>query len=403
MKHILMVLFKDIDYDARVQREAIALAESGYQVTICCLNEFDTHPPFLHELIKINKLAISTKQAKKGMATGPSRKPSVVAKMVRNPAVKLAKDQYASYEFYKKVKGTMASETIHAIHCHDLNTLDTGKRLAEHFHSKLIYDSHELFNEMTGRNPLDRRFGYYLESKLMKHVDRFITVNPYLIDKFNKRYGELPPAIYLQNIPLLRLEQERKNDHYFHHLFGIPTDKIILLYQGGFSKNRGIELCVRAMNHLPDPYHLVLLGDGDIKGALERLVDEQKLTSRVHFHPKVPPSEILSLTKEADIGLVMYENVSENNYYSTPNKIFEYMLMGLPVVSSNHPGKAYLLEEYEFGLPVAEDELAIVKGIEAIQQRSDYYVQKCNEASKALNWPNESRKLIQMYGELFSK
>jgi alpha-maltose-1-phosphate synthase len=402
MKHILMVLFKDIDYDARVQREAIALAETGYQVTICCLNEFDTDPPFLHNLIKIYKLAISTKQAKKGIASGSSRKPTVLAKMVRHPLIKLAKDQYASYEFYKKVKITMESETIHAIHCHDLNTLDTGKRLAEHFHSKLIYDSHELFNEMTGRNAVDRRFGYALEAKLMKHIDRFITVNPYLIDKFSKRYGKLPPSIYLQNIPLLGLEQERKNAHYFHHLYGIPTDRIILLYQGGFSRNRGIELCVKSMNQLPDHYHLVLLGDGDIKEALMQLVEGEKLTSRVHFHPKVPPSEILSLTKEADIGLVMYENVSENNYYSTPNKIFEYMLMGLPVVSSNHPGKAYLLEEYDFGVAVDENEEAIVKGIEAIQQRSNYYVQKCDEASKVLNWPNESKKLIHLYNELFS-
>ncbi|WP_226655333.1 glycosyltransferase [Guptibacillus hwajinpoensis] len=402
MKHILMVLFKDIDYDARVQREAIALAESGYQVTICSLNEFDTEPPFLHNLITIYKLDISTKQAKKGMGTGSSQKPSIVAKMVRNPLIKLAKDQYASYEFYKKVKETMASETIHAIHCHDLNTLDTGKRLAEHFQSKLIYDSHELFNEMTGRNAVDRRFGYALEAKLMSQVDRFITVNPYLIDKFSKRYGKLPPSIYLQNIPLLGLEQERKNAHYFHHLYGIPTDKIILLYQGGFSKNRGIELCVKAMNHLPDQYHLVLLGDGDIKKALTQLVEVEMLTSRVHFHPKVPPSEILSLTKEADIGLVMYENVSENNYYSTPNKIFEYMLMGLPVVSSNHPGKSYLLEEYDFGIAVDENEQAIVKGIETIQQRRNYYVQKCDEASKVLNWPNESKKLIHLYNELFS-
>ena len=52
MKQILMILFKDIDYDARVQREAIALAESGYRVLICCLNEYDTDPPFLHELFR---------------------------------------------------------------------------------------------------------------------------------------------------------------------------------------------------------------------------------------------------------------------------------------------------------------------------------------------------------------
>ncbi|WP_273851388.1 glycosyltransferase [Guptibacillus spartinae] len=402
MKHILMVLFKDIDYDARVQREAIALAESGYKVTICCLNEFDTEPPLLHNLIKIHKLDIYTKQAKKGLASGLSGKPSIIARMVRNPLVKLAKDQYASYEFYKRVKETMALETIHAIHCHDLNTLDTGKRLAGHFQSKLIYDSHELFNEMTGRNAIDRRFGYALEAKLMKRVDRFITVNPFLIDKFSKRYGTLPPSIYLQNIPLLGEEQERKNANYFHHLYGIPTDKMILLYQGGFSKNRGIELCVKSMNQLSDQYHLVLLGDGDIKAALTQLVEAENLTSRVHFHPKVPPTEILSLTKEADIGLVMYENVSENNYYSTPNKIFEYMLMGLPVVSSNHPGKAYLLEEYDFGIAVDEDEQAIVKGIETIQHRRNYYVQKCDEASKVLNWPNESKKLIHLYNELFS-
>ncbi|MGB8002479.1 MAG: glycosyltransferase [Anaerobacillus sp.] len=402
MKQILMILFKDIDYDARVQREAIALAESGYGVLICCLNEYDTEPPFLHDAIQIHKLSISTKQAKKGMANGSSKKPSLLAKAVRSPLIKLAKDQYAGYEFFKKIKQMMASQTIHAVHCHDLNTLSSGKRLAEHFQCKLVYDSHELFNEMTGRNELDRRYGYFMEGQLLKHVDRLISVNPFLLDKFEKRYGQLQPAIYLQNIPLLRLEKERKNDHYFHHLYGLSTDKIVLLYQGGFSKNRGIELCVKAMKRLDHKYELVLLGDGDIKGELEKLVSDENLESRVHFHPKVSPSEILALTKEADIGLVMYENVSENNYYSTPNKIFEYMLMGLPVVSSNHPGKAYLLEEFDFGLAVEESETAIVKAIETIHQRNDYYVQKCQEASKVLNWPIESRKLVRMYNELLS-
>lgn len=400
MKQILMVLFKDVDYDARVQREAIALADSGYGVTLCCLNEYDTEPPFLHESIHIHKLSISTKQAKKGMTSGPSRKPSLLTKVVRSPLIKLAKDQYAGYEFYTKVKQVMLPHPIDAVHCHDLNTLPAGKRLAEHFKCKLVYDSHELFNEMTGRNMVDRRYGYFIEGKLLKQVDRLISVNPFLLDKFKNRYGELPPAMYLQNIPLLRHEKERKNDHYFHHLYGLSTDKIVLLYQGGFSKNRGIELCVKAMKQLDEQYHLVLLGDGDIKGDLEELIKEEQLHSRVHFHPKVSPAEILSLTKEADIGLVMYENVSENNYYSTPNKIFEYMLMGLPVVSSNHPGKAYLLEEYDFGLAVNETEEAIVRAIKAIGQRKAYYVQKCHEASKVLNWPNESRKLIQMYNEL---
>ncbi|WP_347548771.1 glycosyltransferase [Pseudalkalibacillus hwajinpoensis] len=402
MKHILMILFKDIDYDARVQREAMALAESGYRVMICCLNEYDTDPPFLHELIMIQKFTISTKQAKKGLSGDKKGKPSLATRVIRSPLVKLAKDQYAAYEFYKKIKHYVSSEKVDAVHSHDLNTLSISKKLANDFKCKLVYDSHELFNEMTGRNALDRRYGYYMEGKLLEDVDRLITVNPFLVDKFKNRYGSKQPSIYLQNIPMLREEKERKNAHYFHHLYGFTTDKTVLLYQGGFSKNRGIELCVKAMKQLDDHYRLVLLGDGDIKGELEQLVTEEGLQSRVYFHPKVPPSEILALTKEADIGLVMYENVSENNYFSTPNKIFEYMLMGLPVVSSNHPGKSYLLEEYDFGLAVDENEDDIVRAITSIDQRRDYYVQKCREASEILNWPNESRKLIALYEELLS-
>lgn len=401
MKQILMVLFKDIDYDARVQREAIALAEDGFRVSICCINEFDTPGPFLHEEIKVHKFTISTKQAKKSVSSNRTQKTSILTKVVRSPVLKLAKDQYAAHEFYNKIKRQLSSLSFDAIHSHDLNTLLIGKKLSDYFECKLVYDSHELFNEMTGRNQLDRRFGYFMEGNLLKHVDRLISVNPFLLEKFENRYGP-HPSIYLQNIPLVREEANHKNNHYFHHLYGFSTDKTVLLYQGGFSRHRGIELCVKAMKHLSDQYRLVLLGDGDIKGELEDLVKTEGLDSQVFFHHKVSPDEILSLTKEADIGLVMYENVSENNYFSTPNKIFEYMLMGLPVVSSNHPGKAYILDEYDFGLAVEETVDDIVRAVKTIDQRYDYYVQKCQDASKELNWPTESKKLTRLYQELLS-
>ncbi|WP_209121760.1 glycosyltransferase [Alkalihalobacillus sp. BA299] len=403
--NVVMVLFKDILYDARVQREAIALAEGGYQVTIFCVKEHEKTLPSLHGNIVIRRLALFTKSAKmkmngSGTATS-SRKVNMIKAIVRSPMIKLVKEVAVTKAFYNKIKQSLSNQNVDVIHCHDLNTLPIGHWLSKDKEAKLIYDSHELYNEMAGRTAFDQKIGYKLERSLMKKIDHLIVVNPYVKAEFETRYGQVPTTV-IQNIPLVEKAKlvEELSKNYWREKFNLTDDDIILIYQGGMNPNRGIEDCIQALKELPDHYKLVLLGEGTIKQNLVDAVLQLGLSARVFFHDQVPSADILWYTKQADIGLVMYQNNSLNNYLSTPNKIFEYLLAGIPMVASNHPGKSYIIEPEEIGICVEESPAEIKRGIEYIMENYDFYKETCRKKRTLITWEEEGQKLVNAYKSL---
>lgn len=404
--NILMLLFKDIHYDARVQREAIALAEAGHIVTIACLEEYTELPPLLHSNINLLRVPITTKRMRRtissnGNKDNPSLWRALVFKFIRNPLVKIIKDILANREYYKKVKIFLDTVNISVIHCHDLNTLPAGYLLARKNNLKLVYDSHELFNEMVGKNLIEKRVGYWIENKLIQKINYLIVVNPYVEQEFKSRYGDIPTTV-IQNTPILPhadLLQDEK-DNYWRLTYNLEDTDIILLYQGGLTPERGIEECINALNVLSQSYKLVILGEGRIKEKLIKLTKDKNLEKRVFFHDQVPASDILWYTKQADIGLVMYKNTSKNNYLSTPNKIFEYMMAGIPTVASNHPGKRYLVEMERTGVCVDETPDSICKGIETVIERYNFYRKNCLEKRYNFSWQQEGTKMVDLYRKI---
>lgn len=411
-----MLLFKDIHYDARVKREAAALAQAGHEVIIACLEEFAEPPPRVAEGVTLWRYSITTKRLKRkvsphqGASPGHSSEPGhsrskrafsqLIMRLVRFPALKLAKDVAASVEFYRSIAQDLQRYRVDVIHCHDLNTLPAGVRLARRFQTKLVYDSHELFNEMAGKSWLEKRIGYILERLLMPHIDHLIVVNSHVHRLFTKRYGPYPTTV-VQNVPeapdwnqappqeVLNLRQH----------FGLAPDDLLLLYQGGLNPERGLEECIQAVAMLPKTFKLVLIGDGRLKGYLEELVNHLQLEDRVFFFGQVPSEQLLWYTCQADVGLVVYKNTSLNNYYSTPNKIFEYLLAGIPTVASDHPGKRLVAEEGT-GVCVEETPEGIKDGILDVVAQMEMYRERCREKRSQYSWQEERKKLIRTYRQL---
>ena len=102
-------------------------------------------------------------------------------------------------------------------------------------------------------------------------------------------------------------------------------------------------------------------------------------------------------TEQADVGLVLYKNTCENNYFSTPNKIFEYLHAGLPMVSSDHPGKRYIVEDASIGVCVPETPESIASGIQVVIKRRSEFKTNIEQAKKQYLWDHEVKKLIALY------
>lgn len=173
--------------------------------------------------------------------------------------------------------------------------------------------------------------------------------------------------ICLEQIPDLEKINEK--------LARIISGKKVVLYQGIFNypERKLSELC-EAINLLPQEYIIVLVGDRGVSGDVLKLKYESE---RVVFVDFMTFPNYLSLTKRAYIGFLTYNSKpmdlyqTLNTLYCAPNKIFEYSMCDLPVISNDLPAMREIFDKYKFG--VAVNELSPNKIAKAIIEISKDY------------------------------
>ena len=181
----------------------------------------------------------------------------------------------------------------------------------------------------------------------------------------------------------------------------------IILFIGlyGTSRSRGVENLILSVPYL-DEGVLAFVSWGSLEDELKALAREQSLTDRVFFTEPVLPSEVVGYITSASVGVVTPLRVSFNHYYALPNKIFDYINAGLPVVTSNFPALRAVVEGYHLGkICDPEDPRDIAAAINWVLADKDRYEElKRNalEAAKVFNWENESKKLLDVYERLDS-
>jgi len=159
---------------------------------------------------------------------------------------------------------------------------------------------------------------------------------------------------------------------------------------------RGVPLIMRAMVKLPQTV-LVLLGDGEKKAAYQKLAVELGITERIIFAGSIEQEELIKYTAAADSGLSLIENISISYYHALPNKLFEYIMAGLPVLASNLPQMKKIIDEFGVGEAIdIEDEENIVRTLQKWIESPEllqYYRINCAIAAKELNWQKEYERI----------
>lgn len=163
---------------------------------------------------------------------------------------------------------------------------------------------------------------------------------------------------------------------------------------------RGIEAAIRAMQFL-DVAELWLAGDGDITLQLKQMVSELKLDDKVKFIGRLPLQQLQQLTRQADLGISLEEDLGLNYRFALPNKLFDYIQAEVPVLVSNLPEMRRIVEHYQIGL-IAEThqrkELAeIMKMALFDQEKRLVWKQNLLKAAKELCWENEEEVLRKVY------
>ena len=311
-------------------------------------------------------------------------------------------------EYYYRSWKVVKHEPADVYHSHDLPTLPVGYMAKRRTGGKLVYDSHELFTELHYIPRVVRPIFRFLERHLIHRADAVITVNEFAAGELSKLYGIGLPVVVMNCPPIVRQGDEQCNSSLRESL-GLDDTVPIIVHLGIFSSSRGSEKLVSATPFLNNGV-IVFLGwgvsveEGDLEGGLEELVRRRGWGDRVLFAPPVAPEEVVRHISSAQVGVVTFFNISLNHYYATPNKLWECMNAGLPVVSSNFPVLRAIVEGYHLGCTCdPEYPRDIANAINyVLSDKCRYEEMKRNalEAAKIFNWENESEKLLEVYRRL---
>lgn len=285
-------------------------------------------------------------------------------------------------------------------HSHDLNTLYIGTQCAGKTGAKLVYDSHELATERNRMDAKWRRWAIWNEKRGLPKADALVTASPAWVPFLLKKYGKVPtPAIDVNNVPEFMEDVEAWD---LRGELDIDPDVPLLLYQGSIQENRGIEQALEATLMIDDAV-LVIVGYGYHRPALEAEVAKRDIGDRIKFFGPIPNHELLFWTAAADIGMANIINSSISYYTCLPNKLFEYMMAGVPVIGSDSPEIGRVVRETGAGVACdPADPEAIAQAARTILADKEQFVTAAAEAAKEYNWEVESQKLVAIYEGLSS-
>ena len=373
--HILFALTADVRINTRARKQIQAFQEAGMQVTVVGLETKAAHHVPLPPFIRWFPLNVA-----------PHKGPAFFLAWHR--ALSRYLSQLPPADVY---------------HASDLYVLPALAHTARRHQARLVYDARERYPYVAGTagKLLAQRFWYHLERHYIRQADVVLTVSHSLARALEQDYA-IPSPLLLPNVP--RYRPISRTDHLRNHL-GIPSHMPILLHQGVMKPGRGAPLLLDAMRDIPDAA-LVFMGHGPLQEVLQHQTHQLNLQDRVYFMPPVPPETLLSWTASADAGISLLEDICYNHHVALPNKVFEYLMAGLPVLVSALPEMKRFVEHYQVGLavqPANRDAL-----VTALRQLAfDTHVRerlrsRIPEVWKDYSWERYMKRVIDTYRHLLA-
>ena len=373
MKKITSIVLNNFTNDSRVLKENLSLQKAGYDVTVVALHEDGLDEFEDIQGVKVHRVKLRSISWSKTLI------------------VSLFKYIEWSYRIVKQYKNS------NFLHCNDLSALPIGVIIKLFNRNvKIIYDAHEYETEVDGLVGAKKTLTAFFEKRLIKYVDKTITVSDAIANEYVRLYDISKPELVL-NTPHYK-EVEKKD--IFREKFKIKKSQTIFLYQGSLSTGRGIEILIDTFKELGGSQSvMVFMGYGILEGLVKRASLNHE---NIYFHEAVSPDILLDYSSSADFGISTIEDSCLSYRYCLPNKMFEYTMAEVPVIVSNLPEMKKVVEKYHLGV-VAEENTpkGLKKAIEeATMLDKKILREKMHKAKKIYNWEEQEKVLLKVYGEL---
>jgi glycosyltransferase involved in cell wall biosynthesis len=383
---ILMVLDHEFPPDIRVENEIASLHSAGHEVHIACFTRKRGRFLELTDNCIIHRKKISAFLYKSSVAC-------------------LTLPFY--FAFWRKfVKDILTQYPFDAVHIHDLPLARIGFEMNRRHGIKFVLDLHENWpafvaaadhtNTVTGKIVSPVRLWISYEHKMVKNADRVVAVVEEMRDRLTANGGDPDKIIVVPNT--IRIGE-------YPETITVPEeDNIILLYSGGIDNQRGLHIPIEAMPQIireQPNIRLWLVGKGSFENKLKERAEQLKISGHVVFWGWQDPEVMYKLIQQAHIAIIPYLRTVQTDC-SSPNKLFQYMYAGKPVLASNCTSVKRILEEtksgrwYEHNVPFDFS----AKAIELARNTSErIQMGKNGRASvmKKYNWDRTVESLIKIY------
>lgn len=297
------------------------------------------------------------------------------------------------FEFLIKVAFYYQGKHIGMINIHSLALLPLGVVLKFWYSAKLIYDTHELETETNGLHGYRKRLAKKVERSLIRFTDQVFVVGEAIADQYMNDYHISRPVVLL-NSPKYKVVAP---SNHFRKEFSIAEDTTIFLYQGGLYLGRGVEAILDAFRVIRSSKAVaIFMGYGPLEPKIKAASAE---FPNIFFHPAVSPDLVLDYSASADVGIHFIRNTCLNHYFCMPNKLFEYIMAGLPIIVSNMQEMGAFVAANNLGV-VAKDETpeGIASAIEALLEKDlSRLRENALKASKRYSWELQEKKMISAY------
>lgn len=279
-------------------------------------------------------------------------------------------------------------------YANDLDTLAPLFLLSKLKKKPLIYDSHELFCEVPELkdSKIKKSIWQKLEGYIIPKLKTCITVNDSIAKIYEAKY----------NVPFYIIRNISDFDQSFipksRVQLSLPEDKKIILLQGaGINVDRGAEELIDAMEFVQNAV-LYIIGSGDVWENLKQKVSFNKnIQNKVVLINKLPKSELINYTFNADIGLSIDKNTNLNYLYSLPNKIFDYIQAEIPILASRLPEIENIILHFKIGDFIDDhNPKTIANKLNEMlySQQLSSYKKYLAIAKKEITWKSEKEKLL---------
>ncbi len=374
--------------ESRVMRDATALVEAGYEVTL------------------IDIEADRTRHAEEEIR-GVRFRHIFMSNWYNDTRFKLW--------YLVKLAWAIVRSTLRAIrtpadiyHAHNERALPAGYIAARLRRKPLIFDAPELTLTQLpySRWRILNALATCVIGAMTPYCAGAIATSPLHARELRKTF-HMPEVTLVRNVPSYRAVA--RSDRLRQQLGLSPTTRVAL-YQGNLQPNRGLHVLVRAAAFLEQDIVIVIMGreTRDISSQLHSLIDSEGVAERVKIIPPVPYEELLGWTASADIGLnVLPPDYSQSIRLCLPNKLFEYLMAGLPVLTSELEAVAELVRTYDVGRVVSsvepEEVAAAMNAMLADHEGLARMHRNALEAARTeFCWEKEGQRLFDLYKGILS-